>query len=757
MRKETILTHNWYFTKTPQKEVPTYADKSWKKVTLPHTWNGKDGQDGGADYFRGTCWYLKELNVFDIRRGMDYSIEFGAASYDATVYLNGNAVTHHKGGYSAFRANLTPFLQKGKNTLVVKVSNAPCDIIYPQMADFTFYGGLHRPAKFVEVPETHFDPGCWCASGLRVWSEVKENGDALLHLKSSIKNPDTADTIRYILTDRNGKELVEAYTDAKQGELTIPLSKVNLWQGTLDPYLYTVTAELIRHNEVLDHVSVKHGFRSFHVNPEKGFFLNGKLYPLRGISRHQDKLDIGNALSEEDHLLDAAIIRELGANTVRLAHYQQSEEFYALCDAYGFIVWAEIPFISKMLSTPEAHQNALTQMNELIEQNFNHSSICFWGISNEITIGGEAEGLTENLKTLDKLVHDLDSTRLSTMAQVTMLPMASEQNAITDIIAYNHYFGWYGGKLEDNEKWFDTFHEKYPKRALGISEYGCESILTYHNDAPQMGDYSEEYQALYHEHMIKIINERPWLWGSYIWNLFDFGCDARNEGGVMGRNNKGLVTFDRRIKKDTFYLYQAYWTTEPMVHICGKRYAKRTGDHITIKAYSNMPTLILSMNGIEIDKKNGDHIFIFENIPIVEGFHSITVTAGEACDTAVLEIVKELPAHYTLKEDPHESGVTNWFDDKSAPKSKELSFKNGYYSIRHPVREIVKSDAAATLLASAFGSMTGMKSKKSMLFMLGDQTPEALLKNPEAAEKFGMDVDSALALVNEELQKIPVK
>ena len=757
MRKETILTHNWYFTKAQQKEIPTYADKAWKKVTLPHTWNAKDGQDGGADYHRGACWYLKELNVYDIRIGREYAIEFGAAGYDAIVYLNGMEVTRHKGGYSKFRANLTPFLKKGKNTLVVKVSNEACDTIYPQMADFTFYGGLHRPAKFIELPETHFDEGCWCASGVRVWSDVKENGDALLHLKCKIKNPYHADTVRYTVQNQNGAHIAELYTDAKHGEITLPLQKVHLWQGILDPYLYTVTAELIRHNEILDHVQIKHGFRTFRVDPEKGFFLNGKLTPLRGVSRHQDKLGIGNALAEEDHMTDATLIREIGANTVRLAHYQQSEEFYALCDAYGFIVWAEIPFISKMLPTAEAHENALTQMNELIEQNFNHSSICFWGISNEITIGGDAEKLTENLKTLDKLVHDLDPTRLSTMAQVSMLPMESEQNHITDIVAYNHYFGWYGGTLTDNEIWLDQFHAKYPKRALGLSEYGCEGILTYHGDAPKMGDYSEEYQALYHEHMVKILHERPWLWGSYVWNMFDFGCDTRNEGGVMGRNNKGLVTFDRKIKKDAFYLYKAYWTAEPMVHICGKRYAKRKGDTITVKAYSNMPTLILSVNGMEIDKKSANHIFVFENIPIVKGTHTITVSAGELSDMAIFEITDELPEHYTLKEDPSEAGVTNWFDDKTAPTDITLTFKEGFYSVRDSVRDILKSEEAGTVLANAFGSVSGIKVKKSMLMMLADQTPEDILKNPDTAKRFGMNPDEVLALVNGELQKIKIQ
>ncbi len=756
MRKEIPLNRNWYFTKTPQEAIPAQPNEAFENVTLPHTWNAFDGTDGGADYFRGTCLYLHELTLPQKKRAHEYAVEFGAASYEAWVYLNGVEITHHKGGYSAFRANLTPFLNEGKNMLAVKVSNAPSGEIYPQMADFTFYGGLTREVKLIEVPETHFDAGIWCASGLRVWSEIKENGTALLYLKANIKNPDEADSLRYTLFDRSGVSVAEVYTDTKKGTLTVPLTGISLWQGTHDPYLYTVRAELIRHNEVLDHVEVKHGFRSFYVDPEKGFFLNGKPYPLRGVSRHGDKLGRGTALLEEDHLLDASILRELGANCVRLAHYQHDPAFYALCDTYGFVVWAEIPFISKMLKTAEAHENAMMQLNELIAQNFNHSAICFWGISNEITIGGETEGLLENLKTLNAMVHELDDTRLSTMAQVTMLPMESEQNLITDTVAYNHYFGWYGGALSDNEAWLDAFHASHPNRPLGLSEYGAEGILTYQTSTPRMGDYSESYQAVYHEHMLRIINERPYLWGTFVWNLFDFGCDARNEGGVMGRNNKGLVSFDRRIKKDAFYLYKAFWNPEPTVHLCGKRHAKRAGDFITVKAYSNLPTLTLSVNGIEIDKKSAEYIFVFENIPVAQGTMTVSVSTGALSDSMVLEIVPEEPTVYTLKENPEESGVTNWFDDKPAPSDKALTFHEGFYSVRHPIRMLMKNEEAASVLANALSSLSGMKMKKSMLMMLADSTPEEILKHPPIAPQKEIDTEAVLALVNRALQKIKI-
>lgn len=756
MRKETVLTHNWYFTKAPQTTLPVYADKSWKKVVLPHTWNADDGQDGGADYYRGVCHYLRELNLHDLNKKSEYYLKFGAACYDATVFVNGAEVTHHKGGYSAFTANVTPFIKEGKNTLAVRVSNMPCDDIYPQLADFTFYGGLHRPVTLIEILETHFDFGAWCGDGVRVFSDVKENGSAVLHLQSTVKAPDDADTVRYTVKDADGTVIVEAYAEAKHGALSLSLEHPRLWQGVEDPYLYTVCAELIRHNEVLDAVTVRHGLRRFSVDAEKGFLLNGKPTPLRGVSRHQDALGVGNALTREDHERDAALLHELGTNTVRLAHYQHSPEFYDLCDAYGFIVWAEIPFISKMLEAPAARENTITQMQELIAQNFNHPSICLWGIANEITIAGEKEGLSENLQILNDLVHKTDPTRLSTIAQVSMLPIQSNLNRITDTVAYNHYFGWYGGELSDNEAWLDRFHKEMPDRPLGLSEYGCEGIISYHSDTPRAGDYTEEYQARYHEHMLRVIGERPWLWGTYVWNAFDFGCDARNEGGVMGRNNKGLISFDRKIKKDAFYLYKAYWSIEPTVHICGKRYVKRPAGTMSLRVYSNLPTLVLSVNGVEIDQKSADRVFVFDSIPVPAGSVTVSVRGDGACDTAVFEFTDTVPAHYTLKEHSEDMPVTNWFDETET-NDTTLSFREGFYSVRTPLGVLLQNAEAAKTVASAFASITGMRLKPSMLGMLADQTPEVLLKNPEAAARLGIREEEILARVNRALQKIPVK
>ena len=755
MRDYFNLEDGWFFTKEQQNKVPIVNFQEWETVTIPHTWNRYDGQDGGGDYYRGKCWYVKELAISEMKPDARVYVEFQAAASQCEVYVNGEKVTKHEGGYSIFRADITAFLSDSKNILSVMVNNEQQEQIYPQVADFTFYGGLYRDVNLIFVPETHFNLDFYGSSGITVTSIITSANTAEVTMHAYVNNPKEHDQV--IFTIKNHKSDVVA-TMARPAEkdtkIKISLSELHLWQGMEDPYLYHIEALLVRHNEVLDEVYAQHGFREFSVDPQKGFFLNGILTPLRGVSRHQDRLDQGNALLYEDHLEDALLIKELGANTIRLAHYQHSQDFYGLCDQLGFIVWAEIPFISSMNPEPAAHQNAINQMKELIHQNYNHSSICFWGISNEITIGGSNEKLIANLKELNDLVQKLDPSRLSTMAQVGSLPMDDEQNQITDVIGYNHYFGWYQGKFTDNEKWLDAFHEICPSRALGISEYGCEGIISYHNDDPKAGDYSEEYQALYHEHMAKIIDERPWLWGTHVWNMFDFGCDARNEGGVAGRNNKGLITFDRKVKKDSFYLYQSYWSPEPVLHICSKSYAKRREDAITIKVYSNQSEVELVVNDVSVGKQKDSHVFVFENISLQSGFNKITAFSGDYTDVTIVEKTNESYTPYVLIEDESETGVMNWFDDVDTSEKKELTFNEKYFSIRDTLDDILKNNEAGAIVINALSSLMGMRLKKSMLGVMGSQTLENLKGSISAASGKDMDTDGVISYINETLQKI---
>ena len=754
MRKESVINDNWYFTDCSENFVDKSFDQ-WQRINLPHTWNAVDGADGKPGYKRAVCRYAKELYVAGLDRDKEYYLEFGAAASECRVYVNGKESAYHKGGYSAFRTNVTEILHEGVNTVTAEVSNEPSEEIYPQMADFTFYGGLHRSVKLIEVSRTHFELDYWGAEGIAVTSQAEADGNWVLNITPFVKNADKDTVTRYTVKDASGKVVCEYYEKETGVTTSVPMKNVKLWQGVKSPYLYGIKAELIKFNEVVDCVSVKHGFRNFSVDPEKGFFLNGELTPLRGVSRHGDTLGKGIALDITDHERDCALILESGANTVRLAHYQHSREFYDLCDSKGLIVWAEIPFISKMLKDPAAHNNCLSQLKELIYQNFNHSSIFFWGISNEITISGSSDELVRNLRELNRVAKEADCTRLTTMAQVTGLPMDDVQNRITDVIAYNHYFGWYSGKPEDNEKWFDEFHRRHPDISLGLSEYGCEGIISYHNSKPESGDYSEEYQALYHEHMVKILKERPWIWGSYVWNMFDFGSDARDEGGVAGRNNKGLITFDRRIKKDAFYLYKAAFGKNKTLHICGKKYSNRRDDIISVKVYTNCQHVELTVNGKETEIKKADgEVCVFDNVALADGINIIEAKSGELTDTAFIKKTDKEPEEYVYKEEPGKTGVTNWFENKDMTVRQEMTFREGYYSVRNSVSEIMKSEEAGNVLVNAFSSAVGMKLKKSMLMIMGEQTPEEMFRSDLSKNNLKTDPQAALSILNQELQKI---
>ena len=608
-------------------------------------------------------------------------------------------------------------------------SNENRTSVYPQSADFTFYGGLYRGVNLISVPETHFELLYWGSSGLKVTAVPTPCGGAEFALETWVVNADENFTVQYSICDADGKEMAYGVRPADCTAVRLYVPDAVLWDCD-HPYLYTVTAMVQRRNEAYDMVSARAGVRSFSCDPDKGFLLNGIPTPLRGVSRHQDMLYKGNALTREDHYRDARMIKELGANTIRLAHYQHSQDFYDACDELGFVVWAEIPFISVMSPDPAAHENCITQLKELVLQNYNHPSICFWGISNEILIGGISEQLVENHKELNALCKELDPTRLTTIAHVTMTPEDSPVHHITDVESYNHYFGWYGGKMEDNGPWLDAFHEKHPDICLGVSEYGCEGIITYHGPKPACKDYSEEYQALYHEHMAKVLDERPWLWSSHVWNMFDFGCAARNEGGVAGRNNKGLVTMDRLTKKDSYYIYKAYWNKEPMVHLCGKRYAQRAGETTQIRVYSNQPTVSLYVNGKLSGVLTAEKVFVF-TVKLEHGLNSIGASAGCCKDSMTIEKVDKEPEIYVLPEvNERAEGVANWFKlagnlDLKAP----MTFPEGKYSIKCTMEEIAACPAAMEIVSKAVKLATNMEMKpgSGMWDMMKSMTPESMV------------------------------
>lgn len=649
MRNITPLKDNWIFIKNAADAAAAVAAASAAEntISLPHTWNAVDGQDGGNDYHRGTCYYVRHLTEPDTGNSRQTYLEFSGAAMTADVYLNGKKLAHHEGGYSTFRVNVTKHLTND-STLVVAVSNEDNTTIYPQKADFTFYGGLYRMVNLITVPETHFALDYCGTPGIRVTPVVNLHD----HSASVTAEAWTTGLCERVSFTVNGETKTVACADG-HATAVFSIENVHLWDGVNDPFLYTAEAFL----ESGDAVKTRFGCRHYEIDPQKGFLLNGRSFPLRGVSRHQDFKGVGNALTLNHHKKDMEIIREIGANTLRLAHYQHAQEFYDLCDENGLIVWAEIPYITMHMKDGRA--NTLSQMEELIVQNYNHPSIAVWGLSNEITAASVVnEDLLENHRLLNDLCHRLDATRPTTMANVFMLETDSPILEIPDVNSYNLYFGWYLGGLEQNDEFFDAYHAKYPERCIGFSEYGADANPQYQSDMPQMGDYTESYQAVYHEHLLSMIEARPWIWATHVWNLFDFAADGRDEGGKHGENQKGLVTIDRKLKKDAFYLYKAAWNKkEPFVHLCGSRYVDRTEERTEIKVYSNQSEVTLFVDGKKYDTQNGRTVFSFR-VPI-RGEHVIEAKAGDCTDhITIRKVTEKNPDYLYTKTSP----IVNWFD-----------------------------------------------------------------------------------------------
>ena len=722
MREIISLNENWTLS------FPK-GDHATEQVNLPHTWNAVDGNDGNGSYLRTTGVYSRTFTApKQPREGGRTYVEVLAAALNSTVKVNGQVATTHEGGFSIFRADVTDLCHEGENELTIEVSNEDTPSMYPSSADFTFYGGLYRGVNLISVPDAHFDLDYYGGPGMMVTPVPTEDGGANFTIKSFVTNPADDLTVMYSIEDCFGREVASAVRGSADTEVTIYVPDAQLWSMD-EPNLYTVVATLQRNNEEVDEIAANVGVRSFKVTPDEGFSINGVPTPLRGVSRHQDRVFEGNALTAEEHYDDAMLIKELGANTIRLAHYQHSQDFYDACDEIGFAVWAEIPFISVFKKGEGAHKHVMEEMKELIIQNYNHPSIMFWGISNEILIGGISQELVDTHHDLEKLCKELDPTRLTTIAHVSTTPVNGPMHHITDLESYNHYFGWYGGKMEQNGPWLDQFHAEHPDICIGISEYGCEGIINWHSNTPQCKDYTEEYQALYHEHMAQVFEDRPWVWASHVWNMFDFGCAARNEGGVSGRNNKGLITMDRKTKKDSYFVYQAYWTQTPMVHIAGRRHAQRAGETTEIKVYSNQDTVVLYVNGKEVGQQTAHRVFKF-NVALNEGFNTIVAVAGDVKDSITLEKVAEEPGYYTLPEfNERQEGVANWFKqigsmDLTAP----MEFPEGYYSVKDTMEDLAKNEEALALAAKAVKLATNFDIKPGvgMWDMMKKMTPEAM-------------------------------
>ena len=640
-RQDILLNNDWNFRFSHQVQKGTEV-----RVDLPHTWNAQDALSGKIDYKRGIGNYEKNLFIRPEWKGKRLFIRFEGVNNIADVFINRRHIGEHRGGYGAFIFEITGKVEYGKeNSILVRVNNGEQLDIMPLVGDFNFYGGIYRDVHLLITDETCISPLDYAFPGVRLIQDSVSHRYAKVRAIVDLSNGSSGNQeVELNVRLLDGQRVVKEGTknvnlsgnEVMQQELTFEIDQPHLWNGRQDPFLYQAEVTLFRNGQMVDRVTQPLGLRFYRIDPDKGFFLNGKHLPLQGVCRHQDRSEVGNALRPQHHEEDVALMLEMGVNAVRLAHYPQATYFYDLMDKNGIIVWAEIPFVGPggyndkgFVDLPAFRANGKEQLKELIRQHYNHPSICVWGLFNELTELGDNP--VEYIKKLNVLAHQEDTTRPTTSASNQM----GDLNFITDAIAWNRYDGWYGGTPADLGKWLDRMHKDHPKICIAISEYGAGASIYHQQDSlvktvPTSWWHPENWQTYYHIENWKTISSRPYVWGSFVWNMFDFGAAHRTEGDRPGINDKGLVTFDRKVRKDAFYFYKANWNREePMLYLTGKRNTVRTQRLQTITAFTNQAGAELFVNGKSYGKTTPDSYAILEwkNVELQPGENEIKVVS----------------------------------------------------------------------------------------------------------------------------------
>ncbi|UJL46968.1 DUF4982 domain-containing protein [Virgibacillus sp. NKC19-16] len=677
------IDDNWKFHKGAQGEEEDFSavefnDSNWDEISLPHTWNAEDGADGGDDYYMGDGWYRKQLNIPESYEGKELFLQFEAANKEAEVFINGEPVDTHIGGYTAFAVDIGEHVDFGQdNTIAVRVNNEVKDSM-PLSGDFTFWGGIYRSVNLVVTDKTHIDVQDNGSNGVYVSvpndESIEETAEVTVEAPVVVDETDAETiTVETSINNAEGEEVTSTEMSEENGVFMgeMEVDNPRLWNGVEDPYQYTVEVNVTRDGEVIDQVTDEVGFRYFSVDPDEGFFLNGESYPLRGVNIHQDREGYGNAVPEDVREEDFELIEEIGANTIRVAHYPHSQYVFDKADEMGLVVYTEIPFVNEMTSTTEFAENAEQQLTEMIKQNYNHPSIVTWGVHNEIgyndfvldsdlTEEEQYEMATELVQRLSETAKELDPERLVTQAIVQSqidenLDWGSDESQnggndeidkFIDLSSMNLYYGWYSPKSATPEldNFLTDLHETYPDAVLGISEYGAGGHPHQHDIVDEDFEWNgmedsrsdwhpEEYQNFYHEENYNIIEDHPELWATHVWNMFDFGSDDRDEGNNPGINDKGLVSYDRQLKKDSFYFYKAQWNEEdPFVYITSRRYTERPESTTPVKVYSNLDEVTLTVNGVDYGKgeKQQTGVFVWDNVELNADDNVVVATADTA-------------------------------------------------------------------------------------------------------------------------------
>jgi beta-galactosidase len=644
LRQRVDLNTGWRFLKADASgaQNPGFDDSAWASVAVPHTWNARDGEDGGDNYYRGTGWYRRHYTPPAGFAGRKLWLQFAGANTVADVWINGTYLGQHKGGYARFRFDATAALKLGQdNVIAVKVSNAADPDVAPLSADYTFFGGIYRNVSLWVVDPLsvrmldNAGPGVYLrqrnvsatSATVDVTTKYWNNGGSARSVAIRTVVTDATDTV---VADTTSAAVSVGAAAGAQTVQTITIANPHRWQGRTDPYLYQTNVEVVdaATGAVTDAVTERLGLRSVTVDPNTGLFLNGQHLQLHGVNRHQDRLDRGWAIGDAEHTSDFDLMDEMGVNALRTAHYQQDQKVYNLADERGYLVWVEVPLVNSITDSSAFRSNIAQQLREVIRQNYNHPSIVFWGIGNEQRVDDTATNAL--LDTLAGIVNTEDPDRFSTYAHNGSI--TSGLNNHSEVIGYNRYHGWYYGSYNDLGGWLDTAHSSFPTRRISLSEYGAGASIFQHQENPPKPTadsdwHPEEYQSLFHEAQWAQIKARPYLWGTFVWNMFDFASDHRSEGDTYGRNDKGLVTYDRATKKDAFYWYKANWTSTPFVYLTSRRWTDRTTATTTIKVYGTADSVQVLLNGVALGaaKTSTNHIYSWPNVTLSPGANTVEV------------------------------------------------------------------------------------------------------------------------------------
>jgi beta-galactosidase len=635
-RMDTNIDRGWHF-------VGGCIDGSTvdTNIDLPHTWNATDASTGYA-YYRGIGTYSRSLQIPESDRGKRFFLKFEAAQTVADVSVNGTHVGQHRGGYTAFSFEITDYVNPGsENRIVVEVNNEASDVLIPLSGDFPLFGGLHRSVHLITTDLVCITPLDYASPGVYIRQREVSTASGTVDVTAKVSNggPTTEAAVEVSIIDASGTEVARsdatvqaASSETTPATVTLTVSSPSLWHGRKSPYLYSVVTRVRIKGLVVDEVIQPLGFRTFRFDKDKGFFLNGEHQKILGVARHQDVKGRGSALVNEDHRRDLEHILDMGANSVRLSHYPHSEFFYDLCDSSGLTVYTEIPWVGSngpgYNSDEGLKANIRQSMIEMIRQNFNHPSVILWGIQNELHNPDELSPLPY-IREMHDLAKQEDPDRPTAAANAMIVNLIG-----TDVTGWNQYFGWYRGHSPQMGDWLDETHETYPDVAIGITEYGAGGSINHHEENVRRAFpfahpwHPEAWQAQVHEDNWREISSREYVWGSYLWNMFDFASFFRREGDALGMNDKGMVTYDKQTRKDVFYFYRANWSEEPTVYIANRRYVKREQAETSVKVYANAEEVTLSVNGDAYGPVKGEQgIFLFNDVFLTKG-NNVVLAAG---------------------------------------------------------------------------------------------------------------------------------